>query len=123
MLNVEKHKSIQLNLFEAEEWIECSKSVSDESVSFISSDSVSKKLLSECEEERVLTVRLMEKIVDLSNLEKACRKVKSNRGSGGVDGIVSQGVAKLAFSKLATPPAVILKRLLSTKSCEVCRNT
>ncbi len=87
MLNVEKHKSIQLNLFKTEEWLECSKSVSDGSVSFISSYLVSSKLFSDCEEERVLTVRFMDEVADLSNLECACRKVVSNRGSGGIDGM------------------------------------
>lgn len=87
MLNVEKHKALQLNLFESEEWVERSRSEPDGSVPSISSDLVSSELLSDCEEERFLTVRLMEKIADLSNLEKACRKVKSNRGSGGIDGM------------------------------------
>jgi RNA-directed DNA polymerase len=43
------------------------------------------KLLSDCKEERVLTVRIMEESADLRNLEKTCRTVKLNRGSGGVD--------------------------------------
>ncbi len=87
MLNVEKHKSIQLNLLDAEEWVECSTSGFDGIVCPISSEVVSNELLSDCERERVLTVRLMDEVADLSNLERACRKVKSNRGSGGVDGM------------------------------------
>lgn len=87
MINVEKQKAIQLNLFETEEWIVCSKFESDVSVSRISSNLVSNKLLSDCKRERVLTVRLMEDVADLGNLERACRRVKSNRGSSGIDGM------------------------------------
>jgi RNA-directed DNA polymerase len=43
--------------------------------------------LSICEEERTQTTRLLEKVTDYSNLEKAYKQVKQNAGSGGVDGM------------------------------------
>ncbi len=48
---------------------------------------VSRKWLAACEEERVLTVELMEQIADLSNLTTALRQVVSNGGSAGIDGM------------------------------------
>jgi group II intron reverse transcriptase/maturase len=48
---------------------------------------VSLKWLTGCEEERVLTADLMEKIADLSNLTIAMRQVVNNGGSAGPDGI------------------------------------
>lgn len=48
---------------------------------------VNPKWLSICEEERTQTTRLLEKVTEYSNLEKAYKQVKQNAGSGGVDGI------------------------------------
>jgi RNA-directed DNA polymerase len=48
---------------------------------------VSLKWLTACEEERALTGDLMEKIADLSNLTTALRRVVSNEGSPGIDGM------------------------------------
>lgn len=87
MLNVEKYNTTQLNLPGGEDWVGYSLNDADESVPFISVGRVSSEWLSDCKEERVLTSRLMEEIADLSNLESSCRKVKSNRGKGGVDGM------------------------------------
>lgn len=47
----------------------------------------SEEWLSDCEKERTLTVKLMDRVADLSNLERACRHVISNGGRGGVDGM------------------------------------
>jgi RNA-directed DNA polymerase len=85
MLNVEKHRTIQIQLPKEAQWAECSVSVADAGVPVISSDTVSRKWLSDCEKERALTVRHMERVADLANLEIACRRVISNKGSGGVD--------------------------------------
>lgn len=74
-----------MNLPEEGEWAVCSVNRSDAGVSRISADTVSSKWLSNCEKERALTVRLMEKVADPANLETACRRVISNRGSSGVD--------------------------------------
>ena len=41
--------------------------------------------LTACEEERKQTKNLMERIIDPSNLQKACKQVVQNAGSGGVD--------------------------------------
>jgi len=43
--------------------------------------------LADCNEERTLTKDLMSEITDLSNLSRACQRVISNGGKGGVDGI------------------------------------
>src|SRR5699024_5288332 len=43
--------------------------------------------LSRCRKERALTQDLMSEIADLKNLDTALRKVMSNRGSAGVDGM------------------------------------
>ena len=47
-----------------------------------------------CEEERNLTVGLMEKVADPLNLQKAYRKVRSNAGKGGVDGMEVRELGK-----------------------------
>ncbi len=85
MLNVEKHYATQMYLPEEGEWSVCSVNGADTSVSRISADTVSSMWRSNCEKERALTVRLMEKVADQSNLVSAYRRVKSNRGSSGVD--------------------------------------
>ena len=46
---------------------------------------VSLQWLTACEEERALTVDLMDKIADLSNLATALRQVVRNGGSAGID--------------------------------------
>ena len=48
---------------------------------------VSLQWLTACEEERALTVDLMESIADLSNLSTALGQVVSNGGSAGIDGM------------------------------------
>lgn len=48
---------------------------------------VSPKWLSACEEERNQTSGLMDRIAEASNLQKACRQVVRNGGTGGVDGM------------------------------------
>jgi group II intron reverse transcriptase/maturase len=48
---------------------------------------VSLQWLTACEEERALTVDLMERISELSNLTTALRQVVSNGGSAGIDGM------------------------------------
>jgi len=41
------------------------------------------------ESEEASTERLMERIVDIQNLQMACQKVKSNKGSPGIDGMTT----------------------------------
>lgn len=48
---------------------------------------VNPEWLSICEEERNQTMRLLEKITEYSNLEKAYKQVKQNKGGSGVDGM------------------------------------
>jgi RNA-directed DNA polymerase len=69
---------------------ECAKGVdlfaADMPVWYEKSGEVSSVWLSLCEEERNQTANLMENIVSPTNLFKAYRKVKSNKGSSGIDG-------------------------------------
>ncbi|MEQ9099656.1 MAG: group II intron reverse transcriptase/maturase [Imperialibacter sp.] len=58
------------------------------------SGKVSPLWLYACEEEHNLTVGLMEKVADPLNLEKAYRKVCSNAGKGGVDGMEVKELGK-----------------------------
>ena len=46
-----------------------------------------KQSLAEINEQRALTMNLMEQVVERSNLNRAYRKVRTNRGSAGVDGM------------------------------------
>lgn len=51
------------------------------------SGSVRREWLSRCRKERALTQDLMSEIIDLKNLDTALRKVISNKGSAGIDGM------------------------------------
>lgn len=53
---------------------------------------VSLQWLTACEEERALTIDLMDRVVDLSNLITALKQVVSNRGSAGIDGMTITGL-------------------------------
>lgn len=50
------------------------------------SGKVSSEWLSRCKEERNQTANLLDRIVSTANLFKAYRKVKTNKGSSGIDG-------------------------------------
>jgi RNA-directed DNA polymerase len=76
----------QMNLFEGE-WKEFGQTMSGADVYCVTSGQVSQEWLSDCEEERVLTSRLMDKIADIRNLEQSSRQVVANGGSPGVDGM------------------------------------
>ncbi len=54
---------------------------------FPSAKRPSEEWLSGCERERTLTAGLMDRVSELSNLERACRHVVSNKDRGGVDGM------------------------------------
>lgn len=47
-----------------------------------------------CEQERNLTVELMDRVADPLNLQKAYRRVKTNAGKGGVDGMEVKELGK-----------------------------
>lgn len=51
------------------------------------SGKVSPNWLCACEQERILTKRIMDQVADPLNLQKAYRRVKANNGKGGVDGM------------------------------------
>ena len=58
------------------------------------SGKVSPDWLCACEQERNLTVLIMDKVADPLNLQKAYRRVKANAGKGGVDGMEVKELSK-----------------------------
>ena len=54
---------------------------------FLAMNRRSEEWLSDCSFERSLTRGLMDRVADLSNLSSACRRVLSNGGSPGIDGM------------------------------------
>lgn len=84
MMKPGKYESFQMGLFD--EW-ECSQTVKGTDVFSIRSGLVRREWLSRCRKERALTQDLISEIADLKNLDTALRKVISNKGSAGVDGI------------------------------------
>lgn len=82
----EKYTNPQMSLFKTDEW-GCSHTVNGTDVFSADSGRVRREWLSGCREERALTQDLLSEIADLKNLETALRKVVSNRGSAGVDGM------------------------------------
>lgn len=80
----EKYENSQMSLFD--EW-ERSQKVKGADVFSSQNHLVRREWLSGCREERALTQDLMSNIVDLKNLESALRKVISNKGSAGIDGM------------------------------------
>jgi RNA-directed DNA polymerase len=81
----EKYVERQTNLLHTEEWREYSQPVRGVDVYHQSTGKVREEWLSDCAKERVLTKCLLEQVVEISNLERACRKVVQNGGSAGVD--------------------------------------
>ncbi len=76
-----------MNLLNTEEWREYNRPVGGMDVYHQSSGKVRDEWLSDCAKERVLTRCLLKEIAELSNLERACKKVVQNGGSSGVDGM------------------------------------
>src|SRR6184192_822877 len=66
------------------------------------SGKVSPNWLCACEQERTLTERLMERVADPFNLQKAYRNVKANNGKGGVDGMEVSELRKWLKGNLET---------------------
>lgn len=79
-----KYENSQMGLFD--EW-ECSQLVKGTDVFSAGSGLVRREWLSRCRKERALTQDLMSEIADLENLGTALRKVISNKGSAGIDGM------------------------------------
>jgi group II intron reverse transcriptase/maturase len=69
-----------------------------------------------CEQERNLTVRLMDKVADPLNLQKAYRRVKTNGGSGGVDGMEVKELGKWIKENLESLREQLLKGSYSPSS-------
>jgi len=71
----------------AEEWGKDSQEVKGMDVYHAGSGRVREEWLSRCEEERALTGDLMSEVLDLSNLLASMKRVITNGGSSGVDGM------------------------------------
>ncbi len=81
-----KYINLQMSLFDTDEWGR-SQTMKDTDVFSVGSGRVRHEWLSGCREERVLTQDLLSEITDLKNLVSALRKVITNKGSAGVDGM------------------------------------
>jgi RNA-directed DNA polymerase len=81
-----RRKTYQRYLQEGEEWTGIVPILDGAAVSY-----AKKRLVDKCEtgegKERALTFKLMEVVSSLPNLEQALRRVKSNKGGAGVDGM------------------------------------
>lgn len=62
-----------------------------------------------CEQERNLTVGLMDRVADPLNLQKAYRRVKANAGKGGVDGMEVKELGKWMKDNFQTLQDQLLK--------------
>ena len=82
-----KYAKRQLNLIDTEEWRKHNPPVNGVDVFHPLTGRVREEWISDCKEERVLTRHLLGKVADLGNLEGACCKVISNKGSAGIDGM------------------------------------
>lgn len=82
-------ESFQMNLFSGE-WEESGPTVRGPDVYREKDGRVRRQWLSDCEEERVLTSRLLAQVADFRNLVRASRQVITNGGSPGIDGMTVQ---------------------------------
>ena len=86
MKNSAKHQNGQMSLASLDEWQADGLVWSGANVS-VTATRRTEEWLADCKEERTLTADLMGRIADLTNLSQACRKVITNGGRGGVDGM------------------------------------
>ena len=91
MKNSAKHQGGQMSLASLDEWQSDGLVWSGATVS-VAANRRTEEWLADCKEERTLTIDLMGRIADLSNLSRACRKVIANGGGGGVDGMEVEGL-------------------------------
>jgi group II intron reverse transcriptase/maturase len=89
-----KYVERQMNLLDTEEWRECNPPVEGKDVFHSSTGKVRTEWLSDCAEERVLTLRLLDEVVEDGNVEQACRRVIANGGSPGVDGMSTEDLSE-----------------------------
>lgn len=88
---------VQMYLSEKEEWISSVPVVTGVAVSYANRRQVDEHSTGQEKEERLAT-DLMEAVISLSNLEKACRRVISNDGSAGIEGMTVKELGEW-FSK------------------------
>lgn len=110
MMKPGKYDNFQMGLFD--EW-ECSQTVKGTDVFGAGSGLVRQEWLSRCRKERALTQDLMSEIADLKNLETALRKVISNKGSAGIDGMDVAELKVVVFHTLSGTSTPVNDRHLS----------
>jgi RNA-directed DNA polymerase len=86
MMNPAERQNGQMSLAELDEWQVDGSVYSGADVN-VTATRRTGEWHAECERERTLTEDLMGSIADLSNLSRACQRVISNGGRGGVDGM------------------------------------
>lgn len=82
----DKQEGVQMNLWDKEEWTNRVPVLDGAAVSYAEQLQVEEYSMG-LDKEKTLPKDLMEQIASLSNLERACRRVISNKGSAGVDGM------------------------------------
>jgi len=86
MKNPAKQQSGQMNLAGQGEWPLAGSMWAGRDV-YSAKTTPTGEWLADCNKERTLTIELMSQVTDLSNLSRACQRVISNGGRGGVDGM------------------------------------
>lgn len=86
-MNPGKYQVAQMEIAWLSEWESGSQEAKGRDVYHAGSGRVREEWLSRCREERALTADLMSDVASLSNLSAAARRVISNGGSAGIDGM------------------------------------
>lgn len=86
MKKPDKRKAVQMYLSTKEEWTKRVPVLDGVAVSYAAQGQVG-EYFTGGEEETTLTTKLLEQVIALPNLERACHRVISNGGSAGVDGM------------------------------------
>jgi len=89
MKKSEKTKPVQMKLSEKEEWTREVPVMNGVAVSYARQGQVDECFTDETEKEDS-TLELLEEVISLGNLERACRRVMRNDGSAGIDGMVAK---------------------------------
>ncbi len=89
MKSTGKYVPRQMDLLNTEEWRKHNPTVTGKDVYLCHTGRVSEQWISDCNEERVLTSDMLSEIACQGNLDKACQRVISNKGSCGLDGMTT----------------------------------
>lgn len=84
---------VQMYLSEKEEWTNQIPVLEGAAVSYAQQERVDEYITGE-EEKTALYKELLEEVVSLSNMQRACRQVISNKGSAGIDGMETEELSE-----------------------------